>query len=52
MSEIVHHDRDGRTGDGIAPRTGHTHTTFTDLCRSKHASLDEPGTGFLTFRMM
>lgn len=26
-----------------------THSTFTDLCRSNSASVDEPGSGFLTF---
>ncbi len=34
--------------DTVASGSG-THSTLTDLWRSKRASLDDPGRGFLTF---
>ncbi len=34
---------------GPCRRARGTHSTFTDLCRSKSARVDEPGSGFFTF---
>ena len=44
-------ERGQRAENPIAGRMGATHSTFTDLCRSKSASWEEPGMGFRTFRI-